>query len=242
MRKIKFFGLTLGIITIVVMGLGGCTSSIPPLEIYHDTTKKTGSEVIRTPQLNEVKTVEIGENIYQKINLYIHDTHTVTLLEPAILSSFGSVIINGSKFKDGSDSAFLRKWYKDNWNTACYITGYACVVDIGNTGSFTHIGNGSTGALLELNKPSKYKIIPTPPTYNEDSFKYQVLYQGRIGNKIKISFREFKDDMARLAFTQDIEYELDKNGETIVGFKGLRIKVIKATNINITYSVIQDYN
>ncbi|MGZ8545817.1 MAG: hypothetical protein ACXWVU_00350 [Sulfuricurvum sp.] len=81
-----------------------------------------------------------------------------------------------------------------------------------------------------------------PSTYTENSFKYEALYQGRIDNKIKISFREFKDDMARPAFTQDIDYELNKNGDTIVGFKGLRIKVIKATNMDITYSVIQDYN
>ncbi|MGZ5207947.1 MAG: hypothetical protein ACXWB0_02925 [Sulfuricurvum sp.] len=82
-----------------------------------------------------------------------------------------------------------------------------------------------------------------PSTYTVDSFKYEALYQGRIDNKIKISFREFKDDMARPAFTQDIDYELDnKNGEAIVGFKGLRIKILKATNMDITYSVIQDYN
>lgn len=74
------------------------------------------------------------------------------------------------------------------------------------------------------------------------TFKYQALYQGKVENKIKISFREFKDDMARPAFTQDIEYELEGNKPTIIGFKGLRIEVKKLTNLNITYSVIKDYN
>jgi len=33
-----------------------------------------------------------------------------------------------------------------------------------------------------------------------------------------------------------------KKVSSIVGFKGLRIKILKATNMDITYSVIQDYN
>ena len=48
--------------------------------------------------------------------------------------------------------------------------------------------------------------------------------------------------MARPAFTQDIEYELDKDGKTLIGFKGLRIEVEKATNLDITYKIIKDYN
>jgi hypothetical protein len=48
--------------------------------------------------------------------------------------------------------------------------------------------------------------------------------------------------MARPSFTQDIDYELNKDGSTIIGFKGLRIEVIKATNIDITYKVVKDYN
>ena len=54
-------------------------------------------------------------------------------------------------------------------------------------------------------------------------------------------FREFKDDMARPAFTQDIEYDLEKDGTSIIGFKGLRIEVLRATNIDITYKVLKDY-
>ena len=78
--------------------------------------------------------------------------------------------------------------------------------------------------------------------YDRDSFKYEALYQGKIGNKIKISFREFIDDMVRPSFTQDIDYELEKDGTAIIGFKGLRIQVLQATNLNITYKVIKDYN
>jgi hypothetical protein len=73
--------------------------------------------------------------------------------------------------------------------------------------------------------------------------KYCLRFSGHyIDNKIKISFREFKNDIARPAFTQDIEYQLDENGKANVGFKGLRIEILKATNYDIEYKVVKDYN
>lgn len=77
--------------------------------------------------------------------------------------------------------------------------------------------------------------------FTAKSFKYDSLYQGKIGNKIKISFREFKDNRARPAFTQNVDYELNKSEPTIIGFKGLRIEVVEATNMSIKYNVIHDY-
>ena len=111
-----------------------------------------------------------------------------------------------------------------------------------NENSFTHAVYSYKDIKYPLTNIAKYEIKPTPPTFNQDSFKYQALYQGKTDNKIKISFREFKDNMARPAFTQDIEYELDSKGTTTIGFKGLRIEVLKATNYDITYKVIKDYN
>ena len=47
--------------------------------------------------------------------------------------------------------------------------------------------------------------------------------------------------MIRDAYTQNIEYELDANGQAMIGFKGLRIKVLNATNLNIEYQVTRDF-
>ena len=47
----------------------------------------------------------------------------------------------------------------------------------------------------------------------------------------------FSDDMARPAFTQDLTYDLADGDE--IGFRGARIKVLKATNTAITYVVLK---
>ncbi|MDT8427070.1 MAG: hypothetical protein RQ733_13960 [Methyloprofundus sp.] len=78
------------------------------------------------------------------------------------------------------------------------------------------------------------------------SYKKEVIYQGKIGNKINMLYREFFANgdqfMIRDAFTQKIEYELDENGKALVGFKGLRMDIIEASNNSIKYKIIKDFN
>lgn len=237
MKNLKY--LSLGMIVVIGIGLSGCSHSPKILEpqVYHDTARSTGKTIVRTPALNEIKTVEIGENIYQKINEYKYDTYNVVLIKPEKIHDDNWIDIKGT-------SPILYKWTSSNLNTICRPDKSRCWIDANKSNAFMYDFEDlhDVADMAIQSYPVEYKLTPTASTYTEDSFKYQALYQGRIDNKIKISFREFKDDMARPAFTQDIEYQLDKDGGTLVGFKGLRIKVIKATNTDITYSVIQDYN
>lgn len=201
-------------------------------KIYHDESLSVGKTIIRIPSFNTIRTVEIGENIYEKFNEFKYDTYQVSLNS--------SEILNDNKRIE----SILYKWTLNNLNTICRNDKTRCWIDLKNNNTFTHYVEdlNHDDELVQLKEAIPYTLKITPSRFNENSFKYEALYQGKIGNKIKISFREFKNDMARAAFTQDIEYELEKNGGSIIGFKGLRVKVLKATNTNITYSVLQDYN
>lgn len=232
-KKILFYFIKLIIVAIAGIGLLGCSGAlkIPTPQKYRDTSKFVGSSIKTTPELNTISTQYVGDTIYQKFSEYNYNTYDVKLIENNC---------TGIKEMD----PVLHKWTSKNLNTICKYDKDSCLVDANQTNTFTHIVDNidDISDLKLLNCAIKYQIVSTPPRRDELSLEYQALYQGRIDNKIKISFREFKDDMARPAFTQDIEYELNKSGDTIVGFKGLRIKILKATNMDITYSVIQDYN
>ncbi len=67
-----------------------------------------------------------------------------------------------------------------------------------------------------------------------------LIYSGKVGNKIKLGYREFSNNLARPAFSNDVEYDLTES--TIVGYKGARIEVIEATNQYIKYQVLQSFN
>lgn len=248
--------LVSGLIFVGLIFFSGCGQqpfpgmTISDASVYHNTNQKSGIQIQTIPELNKQQTIEIGENLYQKINQTFYDTYTVTLKEDTEASLFNGGFIrtrNLNKIDKANQSLYL--W--NNKKAICFDAGYdyamgrpikVCLVDINDDSSFDVAAYSYKDITYPLTSNPKYTIQPKKPSYNQDSFKYVALYQGKSGNKIKISFREFKDDTARPAFTQDIEYELEKDGTSIVGFKGLRIEVLKATNTNITYKVVKDYN
>jgi len=195
-------------------------------------------EKLNIPALKTVNTAEIGQTMFNKINRVIYNKPTLELTE-SLVSMYENVYSEKAEITfEHSKKYDVKLWSENKAISIC--TEGVCLIDFNNSGSFTHISPFGFDAKQLLKKPVKYNI-DQGTEFNETSFKYLALYQGKIGNKIKISYREFINDMARPAFTQDIEYELNDHEPTVIGFKGLRIKILKATNLNITYSVIKDY-
>lgn len=87
--------------------------------------------------------------------------------------------------------------------------------------------------------PIEYKITLTPLPKKE-YLKQDFIYNGKVGNAIKFTYREFIDDIARPAFTQDLQYDLTES--KTVGFRGLRVEIISATNTKIQYKVLSYYD
>jgi hypothetical protein len=64
----------------------------------------------------------------------------------------------------------------------------------------------------------------------------QVLYAGRIGNKLGLTYREFTNDVDRPSFVQELQYDFDES--KVLSFRALKIEVVEATNAGITYRVM----
>lgn len=77
-------------------------------------------------------------------------------------------------------------------------------------------------------------------SYAPSRAQQTLLYSGKIGNRITLGYREFKDEIARPAFSNDVAYDLTES--TVLGYKGARLEVINATNTEITYKVIAGFN
>jgi hypothetical protein len=69
------------------------------------------------------------------------------------------------------------------------------------------------------------------------SMQYELIYSGKAGTVIKVVYREFSNDLARPAFSQELQYDL--NESKIVKFRKTTIEVIQATNQEITYKVLE---
>ena len=86
----------------------------------------------------------------------------------------------------------------------------------------------------------KFKVQDLQSPLKDKNFKQQFIYNGKVDNAIKFIYREFSGNVARSSFQQDIQYDL--NESDIIGFKELKLKVIKATNQNITYKVLNNFS
>ncbi|WP_182002721.1 hypothetical protein [Acinetobacter lactucae] len=74
----------------------------------------------------------------------------------------------------------------------------------------------------------------------ENSFQQTLIYSGKVGNKINIGYREFSGNMARPAFNNDVEYDLNESKE--IGYKGALLQIIEANNQSIKYKVLKNFN
>ena len=75
---------------------------------------------------------------------------------------------------------------------------------------------------------------------SENAFQQTLVYNGGSGTTIKIGYREFKDDLARPSFSNEIEYDISKS--RVISYKRAKLEIIEADNTHIRYRVIANFN
>ncbi|MDB4873329.1 MAG: putative lipoprotein [Gemmatimonadales bacterium] len=117
----------------------------------------------------------------------------------------------------------------------------ACFVDRDGDGKFEIVKAAPGMIWFETKLP-----VPAPYARGEsvrptaDSKKIELLYQGYAGKTVKLSYREYINDMARPAFFQDVAYEIDSFPAEI-SFKNAKIRVVSAGNSGINYIVLSSF-
>ncbi len=78
------------------------------------------------------------------------------------------------------------------------------------------------------------------PALTSDSFQQTLIYNGRVGSKINVGYREFSNNVARPAFNNSVEYDL--NDSNLIAYKGAEMEVLEATNQYIKFKLIRNFN
>ena len=92
------------------------------------------------------------------------------------------------------------------------------------------------------------KDLPIPIRYSkseevfprQNSFKYELLFQGVSGKNIRLSYREYVNDLARPAYFQDVSYDINELPTTVT-FRAVKIEVIAANNSGLKYRVLSGF-
>ena len=86
-----------------------------------------------------------------------------------------------------------------------------------------------------LNSPDGWRV---EERYSRDYFRKELLYTGRSGSTIEVSYREFRGGLAAPAFFQSLKYDLSES--RVIRFQRFTIEVIRADNQTITYKILSD--
>lgn len=68
------------------------------------------------------------------------------------------------------------------------------------------------------------------------NFRRELIYTGKSGRSLGVMYREYKNDMARPAFYQQLQYDIDT--DPVIGYQGARLKILSASNTEIRYEVL----
>jgi hypothetical protein len=190
-------------------------------EIGKVVTVNVGDEMLRQGIYSEIDAIKLSSSIkIGTIGTYtlgpgIYDkkgeNRTDEFYMPAEGSSGGSVI-------KGAIS--------DPWQAVIYAK------DQDEIGIVTIFGVAAKDPAVGVQKIKR-------PSLADDSFQQTLIYSGKIGSKVKLGYREFSNSVARPAYNNDVDYDL--NESKLVGYKGARIEILEASNQSITYKVISNF-
>lgn len=213
------------------LGLVGCTT--PQIGNY-----KAKITNISEPSLGLVNTAYVGDSLLSQGKvaeqdvMVIDSNYDLNLQYKVYAGKYSQV------GQDKNNKFFSLRDYKKNTEGATKRAladppsvfmvnsrGWLCVITIYNTKS---CGD------------AKGVSFKTDRSTSEDTFQQTLIYSGKVGNKINIGYREFSSNVARPAFSNNVEYDLSESKD--IGYKGALLQIIEATNQNIKYKVIRNFN
>jgi len=201
---------------------------------------------VDTPALNTISAAELGDTLLVKEKAYVFDgldlQERITdngiareyIVEPGRMPLVRRDADGTSYFSptEGSyyvnDKTFRRRATPSNGllvlkaNGSVELQGYYDLTGPGQV--YPPNPKYTVGKMADIRRPN---------------FRQQLIYGGRSGDQIKVTYREFSGDFARPAFAQDVQYDL--GADKLIGFKGVRIEIVEATNTKLTYRVLKSF-
>lgn len=236
-------------ITFISVGLVGCATPPPVYGVFQVDQEIIKSDI--TP-LDVQLSRRVGENTYVPGTISTHRKKTAELMSPVNVElDLGHRLIlnegSGGVVQKRSINGASALCFRTSGAGSAYMSlteagaAIACLVDNENDGYFDY----AMFATREKHFPLASKVAYRLGKVQEDvspantSFRMELIYQGIANGVVRFSYREFFAGSARPAFTQDLTYDLPKDGRTVITFRDLVVQINAATNKKIDYVIKQ---
>lgn len=224
--------------TIISIAISGCAT------VQNNYVPRT--EQISFPNLNQTQTVTLGEPMLRQGTA----TTSRGVYMPQQNNIHGYTFSQGFYPQTGEDDEYIFTSF-DNRRSSSEI-GYVTLGVL--TGGTYPIGlrfsktEQETCAVIPNIYGLSQAVCDTEhgfqfterPMLSLNDFQQTLIYSGRIGDRVRISYRESSGDLARPAFANEAEYDLSTSD--IIAYRGARLKVLRADNESIEYQLISNFN
>lgn len=247
------------IAALLLLFQAGCATTQPQVIAPRPPSILYADKVGTLPKIGDLSHAPVGGVMFSQFKYRIksttQDANFETIAEGDLSLGFqlGSLSVSvGDQFSESllnGETVYCTKRlaYRDPlvgpWRAACFV-------DRNKDRKFelVKVAPGAIYFEKAIDPPLPYRIVKTSEPKNgeetivpsDDSFKFELLYQGVSRNSLKLAYREYLKDLARPAFYQDVVYDLEKS-PTVITFRSVRIEVTSADNNQIAYRVLSAF-
>ena len=207
------------------LALGGCTA---PKYNYQAV-----SQNISKPPINSVNEAYVGDKMLTQGAFTEREAYFI----PEAKKKFLFTMPKGFYLKTGEDAKGSYYQAVNNIPDGAIILGggiQSILVTSQNDLCFIDIYFNKVCHFKNIGEKRKISVA------SDNSFQQTLIYSGKVGNKINVGYREFSSNIARPAFNNDVEYDL--NESKTIGYKGALLEIIDANNQSIKYKVLKNFN
>jgi hypothetical protein len=114
-----------------------------------------------------------------------------------------------------------------------------CLIDSDGDNAFDrfslNVPNSSESYRLRTALP--YQAFQSQTAISADGFRQTLTFLGAAGGVLRLSYREFRDDVARPAFTEELTYTAPSAFPDVISFRDIEIVVEGLDNSGLRYRV-----
>lgn len=198
------------------------------------TTPQVPTETVSIPKLNVESTSFLGDRLLMQATGFYADSLK--------LGSADGVQTRISSGKYCQRNVKSNYFYSFNDKAVGLKNGYGKVISYQGHIEYDKQKNEVCGSTFSCYDSSEISIRYTPNDFcvAQNSDQQIIEYNGKSGNVLNFTYREFTGGMARSPYTTN--FTMDLSESDLIGYKGAQIQIKKATNNQITYVVIKNFN
>jgi hypothetical protein len=225
-------------IVVLLLSITGCATVTPP--------PAPQVEYVDLPPLNSEASAEIGETLVAKGKIYVFEGLELLdrITDNGIAREY--ILEAGSMRLERTDSDGSKFFAPPG--DSYYVNDKAFGRRVKPLGGYLILRpNGELELTGYYDLTNAGKVFPTAPRFRagkvldraQPNFRQELIYGGRVGSQLRLTYREYAGDLIRPGFAQEAQYDI--SAESVIGFKGVRIEIIEATNTKLRYRVLKSF-